>query len=302
MPLFLTRPQNGGVSNDCSWIHWMLAERRGSHYAAAGLADRIDLLDETDRAAFLTRGLLEGAEESADLPGRHPEPHRLECRGGDEEEGNSGFCRHGFCEVGLSGSRLPLEQDAPAGVPPQLLAEGPVRQEDLEGAGHLLEDEVDAAHVVEPEPDLLGRETNVGRAPVDEGHGQHEPEHDEDEHREQPYPRIRPEVGPPEMQRSALERASYEVDQDEDVQIKQVAKSLSAVALADLFDVVPMHLGHVAKALGHPRKVRRPGRPILFHPPSPSPPLEDSSTSSPVGTPDLYVDSSNSRDGSARPR
>jgi hypothetical protein len=58
--------------------------------------------------------------------------------------------------VRLAGSRRSLEQKATARVAAELVAERPVREEDLERARDFLEHDVEPSHVVEPNGDLLG--------------------------------------------------------------------------------------------------------------------------------------------------
>src|SRR5204863_959802 len=65
--------------------------RRRRTHAAARAGDRVDLLDETDRAAFFGRGLAQFLEVVPDLATRRAVVLRLERRGRHEQERNAGL-------------------------------------------------------------------------------------------------------------------------------------------------------------------------------------------------------------------
>ena len=86
----------------------------GHRQAAARHRDRVDLLDEADRAALLARGLAQRLEVRADLARGGAVVHRLERGRRDEEERHAGLARHRLGEVGLAGAGLALEEQAAA--------------------------------------------------------------------------------------------------------------------------------------------------------------------------------------------
>src|SRR6185503_5140038 len=81
------------------------AERAG---AAAGPADRVDLVDEDDRR----RDLASLAEQLADPARPDPDDRFDELRGGGREERHPGLARGGPREERLPGPRCALEQHA----------------------------------------------------------------------------------------------------------------------------------------------------------------------------------------------
>src|SRR5207245_7558786 len=94
---------------------------------------------EADRAPFLARRLSELLEERPDPPGRHPLPHGDERWRGDEHERHARLLRHRLGQEGLPGARRPLEEDAAPWRPAELVPEGRVSQEDVEGPDHLVD-------------------------------------------------------------------------------------------------------------------------------------------------------------------
>ena len=134
----------------------------GAVHAAAGHADGIELLDESDGAALFPGDLAEPPEVGADLAGGGAVPHALEGGGGDEQERNAGLAGHGLGGVGLAGAGGTLEEDAAAGLAAHVVAELLVVEEDLEGVLHLAEHRAEALDVVEADVDLLGEVDGLG--------------------------------------------------------------------------------------------------------------------------------------------
>ena len=108
-----------------------LRHRRGRQ-ATAGHGDRVDLLDEADRAALGAGHLAQLLEVRADLARGRAVVHRLERRGGHEEERHAGLARHGLGQVGLAGARRALEQDAAARRAAHVVGERLVGEEEVE--------------------------------------------------------------------------------------------------------------------------------------------------------------------------
>ena len=151
-------------------------------HAAPGGADGVDLLDEADGAALLAGVLAQLLEEGADLAVGLPVVHRLEGRGGHEEEGDVRLLGHRLGDERLARPGRPLEEHAAAGRAAHGVAEGLVGQEEVDGAHHLGLDRVDPDEVLEAHLGLAGADERVRRAPGAEEGGQHDrPEHADDE-------------------------------------------------------------------------------------------------------------------------
>ena len=148
-------------------------------------ADRIDLLDEPDRASLLAGDLAQVLEERADPIRRHALPHRLERRSGDEQERDPRLLRHGLREVGLAGAGRAFEQDASARRAAQLVAEGGVAQEHVERTHDLVDLGVQPLDVGEAGFDLLGVDRDVWGPAVEQRHRHHQQDRDQDQEREE---------------------------------------------------------------------------------------------------------------------
>ena len=165
----------------------------------------------------LRGGFSQRFEEGPDPEGGHPEEHAVERRGGNEKERNAGFGSHRLRHVGLSGSGFAFEQDPSSGIPSQVVAKGLVREEDLQRAGYLLEEDVDPADVGESDPDLLGAEPDMRRTPVDnEGAQNPEPDHEDHGDREEPQDRIGSQRGETELDRVPFEEPFQEICEEKD--------------------------------------------------------------------------------------
>ena len=82
-------------------------------------SDRVDLLDEPDRATLLARRLAQLLEEVGDLAVGLAEVRRLDRARGDEQERHAGLTRHGLGHVRLAGARAGPRRGWPgAGCPP----------------------------------------------------------------------------------------------------------------------------------------------------------------------------------------
>ena len=153
-----------------------LVERRAPH-AAARAGDRVDLFDESDRAALFARGLAQLLEVVADLAAGLAVVHRLERGGRHEQVGHARFPGHRLRHVGLAGAGRPFEQDRLTRVAPHVLAERLVPEEEVERVHDLLADGPDADDVVHRDVDLARVVTDVRRLP-----GRHH-RHDRSPHR-----------------------------------------------------------------------------------------------------------------------
>ena len=155
--------------------------RRGAElaHAAARAGDRVDLLDEADRAAFFARGLAQRLEVVADLAAGLAVVHRLERGRRDEEVRDARFLRHRLRHVGLAGSRRTFEQDRLARVAAHRLAERLVREEQVERLDDLFFHRSESDDVVERDIDLTRGVAHVRRTP------RTEQRHDEDDADEQ---------------------------------------------------------------------------------------------------------------------
>ena len=158
-----------------------VVERRAAH-AAAGAGDRVDLLDEADRAALFARRLAQLLEVVADLAAGLAVVHRLERGGRHEQVGHARFPRHRLGHVGLAGARRTFEEDRLARVAAHVLAERLVAEEQVERVDDLLAHRPDADDVVHRDVDLARVVPNVRRLP-----GRHHRHDDHDaEQRDQP--------------------------------------------------------------------------------------------------------------------
>jgi hypothetical protein len=126
----------------------------GDH-ASAAHRDRVDLLDEADRAPFRPCGLAQRGEVRPDLLGSGAVVHRLEGRGRDEQERHADLGGHRLGGHRLAGPRKPFEEQAAARRSAHLLGEPAVGLEQVDGAPHVLLDRVDPDDVVERDVDLL---------------------------------------------------------------------------------------------------------------------------------------------------
>ena len=81
-----------------------------------------------------------------------------------------------------------LEQDAPAGVPPQDLAEGGVAQEHVEAPHHFVHRPVQPLDVGQAHLDVLGPDRDVGR-PAGHDHGDHQDQAQQDDQDDAGKPR-----------------------------------------------------------------------------------------------------------------
>ena len=185
----LSRSEIGVCSNDWSWISSSLTTPgmpspwRGA--GAPGAADGVELLDEPDGAALAPGVTAQRLEVGPDLAVGLAVEHRLEGRRRDEEERHAGLGGHGLGHVGLARPRRPLEQDGLAGRAAHLLGEGPVGQEQVEGLGHLLDQRLRPADVVEGHGELVGPVEDVRRAPG----GQQRDHHHQDQHGDEDHGR-----------------------------------------------------------------------------------------------------------------
>ena len=150
-----------------------LGPAAAAHAAPRG-ADGVDLLDEADGAALSVGVLAQLLEVGADLAVRLAVVHRLEGRGGHEEEGDVGLLGHRLGHEGLAGARGPLEEDAAARRAAHGVAERLVGEEQVDGAHHLGLDGVDADEVLQAHGGLAGSDERVRRAPGPDERRQHD--------------------------------------------------------------------------------------------------------------------------------
>ena len=130
-------------------------------------ADRVELVDEADRAALLQRDLAQRAEVRADLAGGGALEAGVEGRAGREQERHVGLGRERLRRVRLAGARRALEQDAATGLAAQVLGEVTVGQEQVERVHDLVADGVDPDDVGQSDVQLLGPVDHVRRAHPD---------------------------------------------------------------------------------------------------------------------------------------
>ena len=161
------------------------AVRRRGADSVTRLRDRIDLLDEADRAPFLARRLAESLEERSDPVRGHPEPHRLERGRRDEQEGDARLLGHRLRQVRLPGPRRTFEEDAAPGRATELVPEGPVPEEHVERAEHLVDLRIEPLQIGQPDLDLFRVHRDVRRTTREEWHRDHQPDRDDEEHRRQ---------------------------------------------------------------------------------------------------------------------
>ena len=114
---------------------------------AADAGDRVDLLDEADRATLAHRRVAQRLEVAADLAGGGAVHHRLERGRGDEQERDVGLGGHGPGEVGLAGAGRAFEEQAAARPAAHLVGVLAVGQEEVQRAHDFLADAVDADDV-----------------------------------------------------------------------------------------------------------------------------------------------------------
>ena len=162
-------------------------QRPGRHRQSASVAaDGVDLLDEPDRSPFTAGCLTEGLEEGPDLDVRHPVPHGLEGRRGDEQERDARLFGHGLGQEGLSGPGRAFEQDAPPGIAAQDLPERRVAQEHVERADHLVDLWGQPNHIGQANLDVFGPDQDVGRPAACQWHQHHQAEQQDQQHRWEP--------------------------------------------------------------------------------------------------------------------
>ena len=118
-------------------------------HAAAGGADGIDLLNEADGTALLAGVLAQLLEEGTDLAVGLAVVHRLEGGGRHEEERDVGLLGHRLGHERLARPGRPLEQDAAPGRAAHGVAEGLMREEQVDGAHDLGLDGVDPDQVLQ---------------------------------------------------------------------------------------------------------------------------------------------------------
>ena len=151
----------------------------GPHPGPAG-TDGVDLLDEPDSTALLAGRLAQLGEKRADLAVGLPVEHRLERRGGHEEERHAGLARQRLGQMRLTGPRWSLEEDALPGCPAHLGTEGGVGQKQVQGTDRLLHHDGDPFYIVQRDVDLLGPVPDMGRAA-----GRHQRHHHDRRHQQQ---------------------------------------------------------------------------------------------------------------------
>ena len=189
--------------------------------AAAGHGDRVDFLDETDRAALAPRRLAQRLEVGADLAGGGAVVHRLERGGRDEQERHAGLPRHRLGQVGLSRARRAFEEQPAARGSAHLPAENLVGEEEVDRADHVLLDALDADDVIDADVDLLGAIQHVRRAAGAhrgaEGHREHHREEHDDGDEEgvhgrqaDPHHRVAGEDAEPQVGRRAAEHQGHD--------------------------------------------------------------------------------------------
>ncbi len=154
-------------------------ERRHAH-ATARAGDRVDLLDEADRAAFLARRLAELLEEVADLATGRAVELVLECGRRHEQERHTRLARHRLRHVRLAGAGRPLEQHALARAAAHHLAERLVPEEEVERLDDLVLHRAEAYDVVERGLDLARVVAHVRR--LAHRHHGHDDDDAEDHH------------------------------------------------------------------------------------------------------------------------
>ena len=125
-------------------------------------ADGIDLLDEPDGATLGAGVLAQTLEEGADFAVRLAEIHRLERRGGDEQERHLGLFGHGLGHEGLAGSRRSFEEHAAASGATHGVAKGLMGEEEVHRSDDLSLDPVDPDHVLEADLGLTGADQTGG--------------------------------------------------------------------------------------------------------------------------------------------
>ena len=127
--------------------------RRRAH-AAASAGDRVDLLDEADRAALFGRGLAQLLEVVADLAAGRAVVLRLERGRRHEQERHAGLVRHRLGHVRLAGAGRAFEQHALARVAAHHVAERLVAEEQVERLDDLVLDRAEADDVVERDVEI----------------------------------------------------------------------------------------------------------------------------------------------------
>jgi hypothetical protein len=150
------------------------------------MADRVELVDEADRAAVLAGRLAQRPEVVAHLAcGGTLQPGLERGRRGEQER-HAGLRRERLGGVRLAGARTTLEEQAAPRPAAHLALEAAVRQEQLERLHDLVLDDVDADDVGEPGVDLL-RPDHLVRRPArdDELAGEHHDEGAEEDRRHQ---------------------------------------------------------------------------------------------------------------------
>src|SRR6187397_2591493 len=100
--------------------------------ALAGHADRVELIDEADRAAVLACRLAQRPEEHADLALGCSLKARLERGRSGEQERHARLRGEGLCGVGLSRAGATLEEQASARSAAHLTGEPGMAQEQLQ--------------------------------------------------------------------------------------------------------------------------------------------------------------------------
>ena len=145
-------------------------------------ADGIDLLDEADGTALLAGVLAQLLEEGTDLAVRLAVVHRLEGGGRHEEERDVGLLGHRLGDERLARPGRTLEQDAATGRAAHRVAEGLVREEEVDRAHDLGLDGVDPDQVLQTDGRLTGPDQGVRRpAGTDEGRKHDRAEHEDDD-------------------------------------------------------------------------------------------------------------------------
>ena len=179
-----------GSSKDCSWMsNSLTTPEMPSRAVDAPMPLRAppmaSISSMKPMAPPSRRAAARSARKYADLAVGLAVVHRLEGRRRDEQEGHARLARHGLGHVGLAGARRPLEQHTAARGGAQLLANGVVREEQVQRADDLFAHDIATDDVVQPGLDVVGAVEHVRRtARGPHRHEQHErQEPDDDEAR-----------------------------------------------------------------------------------------------------------------------
>ncbi len=210
----------------------------------------------------MTGRLAQGLEVGPDLAIRLSVVHRLEGRGGHEQEGHAGLGRHGFGHVRLARPGWAFEEDGPSCRPAHALFEGAVGEEQVERLDDLIDDDARALDISEPNVDVARPEKDMGGSPgtdqrTQDGNGQQSDKED----RRQVHPGAVWQMGEPESHRAAAEKAQPQEARDEEKKGEQSREPTATAVLTGLGDVGATGKDDVAAPecfqVGVPRRLHR---------------------------------------------